>query len=48
MGGAVIRAGDQEFPIRRDSWYLVVYFNESLQYLSIPSSSEKDLERLAL
>lgn len=46
--GAVIRGRDREFPVKGDSWYLVVYFNESLQYLSIPSSSEKDLERLAL
>ncbi|WP_048147783.1 hypothetical protein [Palaeococcus ferrophilus] len=46
--GAVIKGKEREFSIRPDSWYLVIYFNEGLQYLPIPSSRERDLERLAL
>ncbi|MBP1912628.1 hypothetical protein [Thermococcus stetteri] len=44
--GAVKKGEDRSFPIRPDSWYLVVYFDEGIHYLSIPSSSRRNLERL--
>lgn len=46
--GAVIKGKDWEFPIGLNSWYLVVYFDEGIQHVSIPSSNRRNLERLAL
>ena len=44
--GAVKRGQEGSFPLRPDSWYLVVYFDGDVRYVSIPSSNRDDLERL--
>lgn len=44
--GRVRKEKAEMFLLSPESWYLVVYFNEKLEYLYIPSSNKPDLERL--
>ncbi|WP_010479758.1 hypothetical protein [Thermococcus zilligii] len=45
---AVKKNREGDFPLRPDSWYLVVYYDGDIRYLSIPSSNKTDLERLLI
>ncbi|WP_175059422.1 hypothetical protein [Thermococcus sp. 2319x1] len=44
--GRVRKEKAEMFPLSPESWYLVVYFNDKLEYLYVPSSNKSDLEKL--
>lgn len=44
--GRVRKEKAESFPLSPESWYLLVYFNEKLEYLYVSSSNKSDLKRL--